>query len=124
MPEGSGLGVPFPLPVALRGTLKGSVFNTAVLANIDIFTAALEPTDEPTTFRIYACFSAGGVLTVRRTRAGVTVSEQLNSGTALTLNAAYMFDILVESADTINLRYSVNATAICVKILEVPNVIS
>jgi hypothetical protein len=102
--------------------LKGSLFNTHVAANTNIFTTSLSPTYTPTTFRIYACFDTSGVLTVRRTKGTVTVSEQLNSGTALEANAAYMFDILLESGETINLQYSVNATATCIKICEVHGV--
>jgi len=102
---------------------KASVFNTVVTANTDILPSDLSPTRNPATFRIYACFSVGGVLTVRRTRGGVTVSEQLNSGTALAANSAYMFDIIVEiiveAGDTINIQYSVNATCICLKIVEI-----
>jgi len=112
------LGVKFtPLP-------KGSVFNEAVTANTNIFASDLSPTNTPTTFRIYACFDASGVLTVRRTKNATTVSEQLNAGTALTANVAYIFDIIVEAGETINLQYSVNATALKLAVLEVPSVIS
>jgi hypothetical protein len=99
--------------------LKGSIFNTPIAANTNIFTTSLSPTYTPTTFRIYACFNTSGVLTVRRTKGTVTVSEQLNSGTALVANAAYMFDIIVESGETVNLQYSVDATALCIKVCEV-----
>jgi hypothetical protein len=109
---------------ALVPALKGSVFNTPVTANTDIFSPALSPTYSPTAFRIYACFNASGVLTVRRTRSATTVSEQLNSGTALNANAAYMFDIVVESGETINLQYSASATALKLAVLEVPSAIS
>jgi len=102
--------------------LKNSLFNTPITGNKDIFTVGLSPTNTPTTFRLYVCFDTSGVLTVRRTREAVTVSEQLNAGAALTANSAYMFDILVESEETINLQYSVDATAICIKICEVPGV--
>ena len=98
---------------------KGSVFNTPISANTDIFSQSLEPTYTPCVFRIYACFAASGVLTVRRTKDGVTVSEQLNSGTALTANAAYLFDIIVDEGETINLRYSVNATCLKLSVVEV-----
>jgi hypothetical protein len=107
-----------------RPILKGSVFNDSVTANTNIFSSDLTPTNNPTTFRIYACFNASGVLSVVRTRAGTTVVEQLNGGTALSANCAYMFDILVESGETINLQYSVNATALTLKVLEIPSVIS
>jgi hypothetical protein len=102
--------------------LKGSLLNTSVVANTNIFAADLSPTNTPTTFRIYACFDADGVLTVRRKRGTVTVSEQLNAGSDLEANAAYMFDIVVESGETVNLQYSVDATAICIKICEVAGV--
>lgn len=102
---------------------KAAVFNESVTANTDIFDSDLSPTHTPTAFRIYACFDASGVLTVRRTKGGVTVSEQLNSGNALNANAAYAFDIIVESGETINLQYSVDATALVLKVLEVWGVV-
>jgi len=108
----------------LRPILKGSVFNTSVTANTNIFSSDLSPTNSPTTFRIYACFDASGVLSVVRTKDGVTVTEQLNDGSALVANGAYMFDIIVESGETINFQYSVNATAIVLKVVEIPSVIS
>jgi len=108
----------------LTPILKGSVFNTSVSANTNIFTTDLTPTNSPTTFRIYCCFNASGVLSVKRTSGATTVAEQLNGGAALNANAAYMFDILVESGESINLQYSVAATALCLKVVEVPGVVS
>jgi hypothetical protein len=102
--------------------LKNSLFNTSIKANTDIFTTYLSPTNTPTIFRIYVCFDTSGFLTVRRKKGTVTVSEQLNSGTALVANAAYMFDVIVESAETVNLQYSVDATALCIKVCEVEGV--
>jgi len=98
---------------------KGSVFNTAITANTDIFASDLTPKYTPCIFRIYCCFSAAGVLSVRRTSGGVTVNEQLNAGSALTANAAYLFDILVDSDESINLRYSVDATCIKLSVIEI-----
>jgi len=103
--------------------VKGFVFNTAVGAAADIFATPLSPTNSPATFRIYVCFDTAGVLTVRRTRNGVTVSEQLNSGIALTANAAYIFDIIVQEGDTINLRHSAGATILYLIVLEVAGAI-
>jgi len=104
---------------ALAPILKGSVFNTSITANTNIFSSDLTPSNSPTTFRIYACFNASGVLSVVRTKGGTTVTENLNSGGALSANASYMFDIIVESGESINLRYSVNATALVLKVIEV-----
>lgn len=100
--------------------VKGSVFNASVSANTNIFSSNLTPTHSPTVFRIYACFSASGVLSVARTKAGTTVTEQLNAGNPLNANAAYIFDIIVESNESINLRYSEAATALVLKVVEVP----
>jgi len=98
---------------------KGSVFNTAITAGTNIFAQDLEPTYTPCIFRIYACFDASGVLTVRRTRAGVTVGEQLNSGSPLAANAAYIFDVPVDADETINLQYSVDATVLKLSVMEI-----
>ena len=103
----------------LTPILKGSVFNTSVSANTNMFASSLTPTYSPSLFRIYVCFDASGVLSLVRTRGTVTVAEQLNAGNALTANAAYLFDVLVEGGESINLQYSVAATALCVKVYEV-----
>jgi len=100
-------------------TIKGSVFNEAVGAGADIFATALSPTLSLTTFRIYVCFDTAGILTVRRTRDSVTVSEQLNGGANLNANCAYMFDIVVQSGETINLQHSAGGQILCLKVEEV-----
>jgi len=98
---------------------KGSVFNTSITANANIFSSDLSPTYTPCIFRIYCCFDASGVLTVRRTKNGVIVSEQLNSGSALVANAAYLFDIIVDEGESVNLQYSVNATCLKLSVIEI-----
>lgn len=100
------------------------VFNTAIIANTDIFGVDLEPSSSATTFRIYACMNTAGVLTVRRTREGTPVSENLNAGANLVANSAYMFEILVEELETINMRYSENATVISLKVFEITGAVS
>jgi hypothetical protein len=98
---------------------KATIFNTAVSAATNILATALSPTNTPTRFRIYAAFSAAGILSVERTSGSTTVAEQLNSGNALTANASYLFDIVVESSQTINLQYSVAATALELSVDEI-----
>lgn len=114
--NGSMLGKQVPLA-------KDAIFNTAVVAAANIFGAALIPSyatpQHATYFRIYAAFDVAGVLTVRRTEGLVTVSENLNSGANLAANAAYAFDIVVRENQTIQLRYSVNATALELSINEI-----
>jgi len=126
MPEAS-LGPEALIAAVGRGSVesKVSLFNTAVTADTDIITAALvaggvlSPTYPPCLFRIYACFDTAGVLTLRRTSGGVTVSEQLNAGSNLEADAAYLFDVVVDSGETVNLRYSVNATLLKLSIIEI-----
>ena len=111
-------------------TVKGSVFNTAVEANTDIFSSDITATYTPTTFRIYACFSpvlpavVVGQLIIRRTVGVNTLSEQLNGGGALAVNAAYTFDIVVEIGDSINIWHSIAAHCNSLKVVEVPGAVS
>lgn len=99
--------------------LKDNKFNTVVVANTDIFSSALSPIAVPTYFRIYATFDTAGVLIVRRTLSSVTISEELNSGAVLTANSAYVFDIIVQSGQTINLQYDIGATALELSVTEI-----
>jgi len=99
---------------------KGAIFNTAVAAGTNMFSSSLSPSIAASVFRVYAVFTASGVLTVRRTRGGVTVSEQLNAGNALNANAAYIFDVLVKTGDAVNLQYGVAGTTIVLLVFEMP----
>jgi len=103
---------------------KDSIYDQPVLATTDIFTTDLEPTESPTTFRIYACFTAGGVLTVIRTVGADTVLENLNGGANLAAGASYFFDIAVSYGEKINLYYSVPTQCRSLKIWEVKGVIN
>ena len=100
-----------------------ATFNSVVIAATDIFGGMLPIATGAVTWRIYATFSAGGVLTVRRTIDSIVwISEDLNAGVALTPNAAYMFDIIVQSGEILDLRYSVNGTALVLKVVEIRGV--
>jgi len=110
---------------SLKPELKDSVYNQGIPTGIDIFATDLEPTESPTTFRIYACFDPGGILTVTRTVGTTTVTENLNGGANLAANASYFFDIAVHYGEKINLQYSgVGATCISLKVWEVKGVIN
>jgi len=111
----------------LRPLIKGSIFNQSVTANTNIFpldlTPSLATTGNPVYFRIFACFNASGVLSVVKTKGTTTVTMQLNGGTALNANALYAFDIIVESGESVNLQYSVNATALELKVEEIASTV-
>jgi len=110
-----------------RPLIKGSIFNQSVTANTNIFSSDLTPslatTSNPVYFRIFACFNASGVLSVVKTKGATTVTMQLNGGNALVANALYAFDIAVESGESINLQYSVNATALELKVEEIASTV-
>jgi len=110
--------------LSLKPEPKDSVYDKAVLIGIPIFAANLEPTESPTTFRIYACFDDGGVLTVRRTVGATTVLENLNGGANLAANASYFFDIAVHYGEEINLSYNIGAQCLSLKVWEVKGVIN
>lgn len=124
MEEGIGLVLYSSGAMSLIPESKDSIYNQVVLANTDMFATDLEPTESPTTFRIYACFIAGGVLTVRRTVGAATISEDLNGGANLAAGASYFFDVAVHYGEEINLHYSVTTQCLSLKVWEVKGVIN
>lgn len=86
---------------------KARVFNEALpAADTDILTADVTPTNSPSYWRISACVSVAGVLSVHRTVGAGDVLEKLNGGTNLTADCLYTFSVPVRSGDSINLQYS------------------
>lgn len=87
---------------------KAAIFNTALpAADNDILGAVIAPTNSPSWLRIYITVAVAGVLYLRRTVGGVTVSENLNNGVNLVANSAYCFgSIEWRTGDSLNLRYS------------------
>ena len=100
-------------------TKKDSKFNVSITANNDILSSDITPYTVPSYLRIYATFDTAGVLTLRRTNGGTTISENLNSGNSLVANAAYVFDVITDDEETYNLQYSVNATLLKLIVLEI-----
>ncbi len=98
---------------------KAVQHNAAVVAGVDIFAAALVPTNTPCLFRIAAGFNTSGILSITIIRAGNTQVQQFNGGVALNTNSLYMFAALIHAGDTVNYRYSVNATLQTMKVQEI-----
>lgn len=98
---------------------KIRAFNLPCFAAVNMFPIGLSPTNAVTTFRIYACFNAVGIVSIQRTSGGVTVAEQLNGAVAIAANAAYTWDILVSNLETINLQHSVGGTILYLLIVEI-----
>ncbi len=92
---------------------KAAIFNTALPdAEANWLGTDITPTNSPSYLRIYACVSVTGILRVARKVDAVPVTEDLNSGTALTADAAYIFDVPWRTGDSINIRYSVTTGTI------------
>lgn len=102
---------------------KGVIHNTAYATPDDFFATALTPTNTPCRFRLAGAFDAAGVLSATITYGGVTVTVEFNHGVALTANSLFEFDLLARAEDTINYRYSVNATILTFRVVEIPSVI-
>lgn len=102
--SGGNITVTGLLPLAVA-----SIFNTAIGANTNFLSTDITPTNTPCLLRILICLDTAGVFSVKRTKSAVTTTEQFNSGTALTANAEYLFDILVDTDETINFQTTVAA---------------
>jgi len=99
---------------------KANIFNTPIAANHDFLDDDLTPTNTPTLFRIYVCLSVAGVFSVQRRKGTppATVVENLNAGNPILANAAYMFDILVDSGESINFQTTVAAQILKFSVVE------
>lgn len=91
-------------------TNRVDVFNTNLPFTGTGFFTAITPKRTPCLLRVYITVTVAGVLSLSRTKGGVTVTETLNQGNALVAGAAYMFPIAVSETETITLTYSVPPT--------------
>jgi hypothetical protein len=107
------------LQAIFKPSLKGSIFNQSVTADTNFFASYLTPASPPCTFRIFVCFNASGVLSVVKKVGDAEVEMQLNVGASLSANCLYAFDIAVAEGEEINFKYSVDATALDVKVFEI-----
>jgi hypothetical protein len=107
----------------LKGYLKGAIFNSSITAYADIFQNNLRPSlakyGNPSYFRIFACFDNDGVLSLVKIKDNVPVTIQLNSGNPLRANCLFAFDVIIDYEESINLKYSADATIIELKVLEI-----
>jgi hypothetical protein len=100
-----------------------NLFNSALpVGGNDILVAAITPTLDPGTLKIYIVPSITGKLSVARTVGGVTVTELLNAGADLAAGTAYTFIISWKAGESLNIRFSspvigastcVNGTGTC-----------
>ena len=107
---------------------KATLLNQTITDSQPILSSYITSEYPPTLFRIYAVFDTELRLDVIRTLGYDTVYEQLNAGINLNANAAYMFDILVDELENINLQAYIDgsgtttATLLKLSIIEIPQV--
>lgn len=103
---------------------KVSIYNTPVGANTNFIAppqAQITPliaTNAPCIFRIYVALSVSGVFSVIRQSSSASTTENMNQGVALTANAGYMFDILVDQSERIDFQTTVAATILKFSVVE------
>ncbi len=116
--DGSGGGLVSASP--------GSVVNRALLHNAAYIspnnflgTAIGQTLGASVAFTLMIAMSVGGVFRVTITKAANTQTLDMNSGVALIANALYTFSpVLVFTGDTVNFQYSINATIMIFRVLE------
>lgn len=90
-----------------NGTVRVEQHNETLPATADtpLFTA-ITPNLYPAIYSVNCAFSVTGTLKVKRTTAGATSDEYLNSGNNLESNTLYTFSVISGQNDSISLVYS------------------
>jgi hypothetical protein len=102
----------------LVGVAKVTLHNVSITGGTNILASDISPDAAPSLFRIFVAVDTAGVFSVRISRGAVTVDVTLNSGGNLVAGAAYMFDVLVHSGDSVNFQYSVSGTLLVLRVEE------
>lgn len=99
---------------------KGSITNTAIQADTNLFATDLSATRKPLSeFIIYAVFQGVGKLKVIRTAEGQALAaEILNSDTDLVANSAYRLTTFVSYGESINLQFTAAVTVTKLVVME------
>lgn len=85
---------------------KASQLGAAELADTDILASVITPTNVPCLIRAMVVLETAGIFSAMLTNGGVTKKLLLNSGVALVAGAAYIFDVLLTTGDTLNFQTS------------------
>lgn len=101
---------------------KVTVRQTQIAAATHFLNADIEPTNAPTYLKTAIALSQSGVLSAVYSYTGGSSTVQLNSGSALTPNVLYQFDIPVNLGDKINYQTSVAGTIRVLRVHETPEV--
>jgi len=107
-----------PVPL-LSVTNQAIALNTMFIATDLTKQTPLKPKKAPCIFRVYVCLSVAGIFSVQRYAPDKQISvENMNQGIALTANAGYMFDVLVDQGEGIDFQTTVAATILKLSVVE------
>ena len=79
----------------------------AVAANTDILTTPLTPLAPPCLFRIMVCSDTAAVFRATINNGVNTQTVSFNNAANLTVDALYIFDLLIHTGDIINFQFDV-----------------
>jgi hypothetical protein len=107
----------------VRPIPKISIASGSATANTNIISNGttsfpLVPRKAPCIFRIYVVLGTSGIFSVQRYNGAAATTENLNQGVALTANAGYMFDILVDQGEKIDFQTTATGTVIKLSVVE------
>jgi hypothetical protein len=77
---------------------------SAESADTDMLEKDVEPSHFPCLFRVMVMLETSGVFSIIITRDGTAKAVKANSGTALTADCGYTFDVLVHEGDSVNFQ--------------------
>lgn len=108
------------IPVPMLSITNQSIgANTMFIATDLTKQTPLIPKKTPCIFRIYVCLDTAGIFSIQRYDPSRTISiENMNSGTALTASAGYMFDVLVDQGEKIDFQTTVAAKILKLSVVE------
>lgn len=88
------------------------------VAEANILANALAPLYPPSVFEINAAFSIAGILRATITRGGNTQVVNFEAGAAFPAGSLLTYEMRAEDGDTINFRFSANATILILRVGE------
>lgn len=98
---------------------KANEHNKSCTANTDFLASALVPSFKPSLFRIMVCAQSAAKFKARITKSENTQTVIFNSDSDLVANAVYIFDLLIDTGDTVNFQFDTTLTMSVFRVQEI-----
>lgn len=98
---------------------KANVHNGNKNANNNFLAANISPSDYPVLFRVQVMLPAAGKFTAKIKKTTTTLTCHFNGGADLTASALYIFDVLMQSGDSINFQSDQNQNGHLLRVQEI-----